>query len=141
MTQNSKNTETLNSTQTSNNSVSSGNLFVEKAPTIPEMAINEKNVLPLIEVTAAFIANQFDNLPVNYTVTHIRSAICRVKKIKNSVIYDAIVSKLKNKPYKNLSATMKAKKEKNLQKEKQEGDSIIGDSPSDIESDKDNNDN
>jgi hypothetical protein len=133
MNQNSKITESQNTNDK--------NLFVEKAPTIPEMAINAQNVLPLVDLTATFIANQFDNLPVNYTITHIRSAICRVKKIKNSVIYDAVVSKLKNKPYKNLSATMKAKKDKNLQKEKTEDNSIIGDSPSDIESDKDNNDN
>ncbi|MDR0677039.1 MAG: hypothetical protein LBF97_08410 [Elusimicrobiota bacterium] len=106
------------------------------------MAINEKNVGPLIDNIASFIAFQFDNLPFHYTVTQVRSAICKVKKIKNSIIYEAVESKLKIKPYKNLTASMKAKKEKqttlnntnNLQKEITPKEEIFEDFPSDTES-------
>jgi hypothetical protein len=112
-------------------------IFKEKTLTIPEMAINQDNVGSLIDNIATFIATQFDNLPYNFTVTHIRSAICRVKSVKNAVIYEAVLSKLKTKPYKNLAST-KPKKEKL----KKEGEETITDlSSSENEDDEINNNN
>jgi hypothetical protein len=104
--------------------------------TIPEMAINSDNVGSLIDNIATFIATQFDNLPYNFTVTHIRSAICRVKSVKNAVIYEAVLSKLKTKPYKNLAST-KIKKDKL----KKEGEEIITDLSSSENEDDDINNN
>jgi hypothetical protein len=117
-----------------NPSISTG-IFKEKTKTIPEMVVNGDNVGPLINQMAMFLANQFDGLPYNFTVTHVRSAICRVKSIKNAVIFDAVLSHLKTKPYKNLAST-KPKKEK-LRKE---GEEEIIDNISSSEGDEDEKD-
>jgi hypothetical protein len=86
--------------------------FKPKQPTIPEMVINQENSLPIIEGVAGFIANEFDKLNINFTVSHVRSAICRVKNINNTLFFDAVLEKLKHKPYPNLTSTNKQKKDR-----------------------------
>jgi hypothetical protein len=92
-------------------------IFKERAKTIPEMVVNAENIAPLIDSVATFLANEFDNIPYNFTITHIRSAVVKVKRIKNSVFMDAVIAKLKTKPFKNMAST-KTKKTK-FEKEKE----------------------
>jgi hypothetical protein len=86
--------------------------FKEKQPSIPDMVVNENNIFYLENLIASFIATQFDNLNMIYTLSHVRSAITRVKNIKNSEIFDLVLEKVKNKPYQNLSSYKKLVKEK-----------------------------
>jgi hypothetical protein len=101
--------------QTSLNlSSNSTEIFKEKSKSVPELVVNAENIAPLIDSVATFLANEFDNIPYNFTIAHIRSAIIRIKRIQNPVFINAVIAKLKTKPFKNMASakTKKAKLEK-----------------------------
>lgn len=87
-----------------NNSAPKSSIFNQRPPSIVDQVVNDENTLILIELWSSFLADQFDKLNVTYTVATIKSAINKIKNIKPDVIMEAVMDKVKNKPFKNYSA-------------------------------------